>query len=101
MCPLNAQQTASHYLLSALVLLFVIGGGRIRKLVRESNNILKTLVTARKKERNGNFVRICDGDRYSDDGDSEPEEGETCCCCCCRVRAALEYYLHDGTSDTF
>ena len=69
--------------------------------MRESNNILKTLVTARKKERNGNFVRICDGDRYSDDGDSEPEEGESCCCCCCRVRAALEYFLHDGTSDTF
>ena len=81
-------------------MLFVIGGGRIRKLVRESNNILKTLVTARKKERNGNFVRKCDGDRYSDDGDSEQEEGESCCCCC-RVRAALEYFLHDGTSDTF
>ena len=79
----------------------LLAAGRIRKLVRESNNILKTLVTARKKERNGNFVRICDGDRYSDDGDSEPEEEESCCCCCCWVRAALEYYLHDGTSDTF
>ena len=69
--------------------------------MRESNNILKTLVTARKKERNVNFARNCDGDgdQYSDDGDTEPEEEESCCCCW--VRAALEYYLHDGTSDTF
>ena len=66
--------------------------------MRESNNILKTLVTAR-KERNGNFVRNCDGDHYRDDGDTEQEEEESCCCCW--VRAALEYYLHDGTSDTF
>ena len=77
----------------------LLAASRIRKLVRESNNILKTLVTARKKERNANFVRNCDGDQYSDDGDTEPEEEESCCCCW--VRAALEYYLHDGTSDTF
>ena len=79
----------------------LLAASRIRKLVRESNNILKTLVTARKKERSGNFVRNCDGDgdHYSDDGDTEPEEEESCCCCW--VRAALEYYLHDGTSDTF